>query len=255
MESECNKLQKDIAAFFLDDLDQRAQQALAAHLAACPRCRSEKESYARTFQELASAGDEPLPRHFFIYPQQPASNPWQLFRRMSPGWQTALASAVVLMLLFGTASLSRLQMRSDSSGWAISFGGGHLDTAAIKLEILDAARKEDEEAIAGWVRQVRGEISESHDRLTRQQQIQITEALARMDSQLTRRIKNSEGHVKDDTQMLVSDLYKIITQQRARDLEAINLRLDSTDANNAIKARQTTEILGTLLQVADLKLR
>jgi len=85
--------------------------------------------------------------------------------------------------------------------------------------------------------------------------MQLTAALARMDSQMTRRIQSSEGHVLDDTQVLVSDLYRVITQQRARDLEAINLRFDSTDANNAIKTRQTTEILGTLLQVADLKLK
>jgi hypothetical protein len=255
MNSRCSEHQKNIAALFLDDLDEREKQALEAHLATCSQCRSERESYARTMQQLASAGEEEIPRHFFIYPEESASNPWQLLRRMPVGWQTASACAVALMLFFGIAAISRLQIRSNPDGWTMSFGSSHFDAAALKREILEAAKRNNEEAMVGWRNEVRSELSQSQDKLTQQQQIQLTAALAKMDSQLTRRIQSSEGHVKDDTQVLVSDLYRAIAQQRARDLEAINLRFDSTDANNAIKTRQTTEILGTLLQVADLKLR
>jgi hypothetical protein len=255
MNSGCSEHQKNIAAHFLGDLGEQERQALEAHLATCSQCRSERESYARTMQQLASVGEEEIPRHFFIYPEESVSSPWQLFRRMPIGWQSALACAVALMLFFGIAAISRLQIRSNPDGWTMSFGGSYFDAAALKKEILEAARINKEEAMAGLVNEVRSELSQSHDKLTQQQQIQLTAALARMDSQLTRRIQSSEGHVKDDTQVLVSDLYRVITQQRARDLEAINLRFDSTDANNAIKTRQTTEILGTLLQVADLKLR
>jgi hypothetical protein len=61
--------------------------------------------------------------------------------------------------------------------------------------------------------------------------------------------------MRDDTQKLVSDMYRTVAQQRAQDLEAITLRFDSTEASNAIESRQTNEVLGTLLEVADLKLR
>jgi hypothetical protein len=255
MNSGCSEHQKNIAAHFLGDLDERERQALEAHLATCSQCRSEQEGYARTMQQLASVGEEEIPRHFFIYPEATVSNPWQLYRRMSVGWQTASACVVALMLFFGIAAISRLQIRSNPDGWTMSFGGSYLDAGALKKEILEAAKRNNEKAMVGWVNEVRSELSQSHDKLTQQQQIQLTAALARMDAQLTRRIKSSEGHVKDDTHTLVTDLYRVFTQQRARDLEAINLRLDSTDANNAIKTRQTTEILGTLLQVADLKLK
>ena len=48
---------------------------------------------------------------------------------------------------------------------------------------------------------------------------------------------------------------RVVSQERAQDLEAINLRFDSTDANNLIKTGKQNEILGTLLEVADLRLR
>jgi hypothetical protein len=255
MNSGCSEHQKNIAAHFLGDLGEQERQTLEAHLAICSQCRLEWDSYARTMEQLASAGAEEIPRHFFIYPEESVSNPWQLFRRMSIGWQSALACSAALMLFLGILAISRLQIRSDSSGWAISFRAGNIDTAALKQDILEAVERKSQDARAAWVHEVRSEFSRSCEKLTQQQQIQLMAALARMDSQMTRRIQSSEGHVKDDTQVLVSDLYRVITQQRARDLEAINLRFDSTDANNAIKTRQTTEILGTLLQVADLKLR
>jgi anti-sigma-K factor RskA len=151
--------------------------------------------------------------------------------------------------------ISRLHIRSDAGGWAISFGRSDFDAAAFKQDILTAAEKRNQESRIALIREMRSEIERSQTNLTQQQQVQLTATLARLDSRITGRIATSEGRVKDDTQKLVSDLYRVIAQQRAQDLEAINLRLDSTDANNAIKTRQTNEILGTLLQVADLKLR
>ena len=255
MKSECSEHQKRIAAFFLGDLTEGEKQELEAHFAACSHCRSERDSYVRVIQQLPSAGDEDIPHHFFVYPEERSSSPWQLFRQMRLGWQAVAVSAATLVLLLGIAAISRLQIRSDAGGWAISFGQSDFDVAAFKLDILTAAEKRDQESRITLIREMKSEIERSQTNLTQQQQAQLTATLAHLDSRITGRIATSEGRVKDDTQRLVSDLYRVIAQQRAQDLEAINLRLDSTDVNNAIKARQTNEILGTLLQVADLKLR
>jgi len=85
MNSGCSEHQKDIAAHFLGDLDESKKQALEAHLATCSQCRSEWESYTRTMEQLASAGEEEIPRHFFIYPEESVSNPWQLFHECRSG--------------------------------------------------------------------------------------------------------------------------------------------------------------------------
>jgi len=254
VKSECSEQQKRIPAFLLGDLGEKEKQELEAHLAACPLCRSERESYARTMQQLVSAHDEPVPHHFFVYPETRPLNPWQLFRQMQLRWQTAATCVLGLILLLGAAAVSRLQVRSDPGGWAISFGRNDIDPAALKRDILEAVDRKDQESRTSFIQEVRSEIARSDTNIM-QQQLQLTSALARVDSRIAQRIASSEGRVRDDTQKTVSDMYGMIAQQRARDLEAINLRFDSTDASNAIKARQTNEILGTVLQVVDLKLR
>jgi hypothetical protein len=255
MNSECNEHQKNIPALLLGDLTPQEKEKIEAHLATCSYCRSERESYTNTIHQLGTVGNEPVPRHFFIYPEERASNPWKLFRLMPLGWQAALASAAMLMFVVGMAAISRLQIQSNPGGWTISFGRADVDLAALKKDILNDAEKKNLEARSAWIQDVQNDISHSYDRLSRQQQAQLTDALIRMDSRVTGRITNSEGQVRDDTRKLVSDLYHVISQERAQDLEAVNLRFESSDANNAIKTRQQNEILGTLLQVADLRLK
>jgi hypothetical protein len=255
MKSECSEHQQKISAYCLGDVTGEEKQSLEAHLDSCSFCRSELESYERTMGRLASIEDEAVPRHFFVYPEVQAPGFWKLLGQMPLGRQTVLAGAATLLLFVGIAGLFRLQVRSDSTGWSVGFGKPGIDAAALKKEILNEAARKNREATMEWTAELRNEVSRSWNSLSKQQQAQFMEALARMDSQLNGRIRNSEGHVKDDTRLLVSDLYRAVSQQRAKDLDAINLRFDSTDAHNALKTRQTNEILGTLLQVADSKLR
>jgi len=255
MKSECTEHPSKIAAYCLGDVTKEEKQALEAHLAACSSCRSELEGYRRTIGTLALIEDEPVPRHFFVYPEEQAPGFWRLLRQAPIAWRTAMACAASLLLLVGLAGIFRFQVRADSTGWVISFGNPGVDSAMLRREILEAASQNNRQAKLEWAAELQNELSRSWTSLSKQQQAQFTAALARLDSRVTGRIKNSEGQVKDDTRMVVSELYRIVSQQRAKDLEAISLRLDSTDANNAIKARQTNEILGTLLQVADLKIR
>lgn len=255
MKSECSEHQKRIAAFFLGDLTEEEKQALDGHLATCSQCRSERDSYARAIHRLTSAGDEDVPHHFFVHPKETVSNSWQLFLGLQRRWQALAAGVFALILMFGAAAVSRLQIRSDSAGWSVSFGHNDADLAALKKEMIAAAEKANEQSRIAWIHEMRQEIEGSRMSLTKEQQVQLTTALARMDSRLAGRITTSEGQMRDETQKLVLDVYRAIAQQRDQDLEAINLRFDSTDVNNAIKARQTNEILGTLLQVADLKLK
>ncbi len=255
MKSECSEHQTKIAAYSLGDITNDDKQALEAHLATCSSCRSELEGYRHTISQLAAVEDESVPHHFFVYPEERVPAHWQLFHRIPLGWRAAFAAAAVFLLCVGLAGLTRLQVRADSSGWAISFGKPDIDATALKKEILAEAEKRNHEANVAWTAELRSEISRSWNSLSKEQQAQFTAALAQMDSKLTGKIRSSEGQAGDNARMLVSDLYRVVAQQRAQDLETINLRLDSTDANNAIKARQTNEILGTLLQVADLKYR
>jgi len=254
MKSECSECQKKIAALALGDLDDRERLPLEAHLEVCPHCRSEQEAYGRTAQRLTATADEDVPHHFFVYPEPQSMNLWQLFRSMPLPWQAAAAGLAMIVLLVSVSAISRLQVRSDASGWAISFGGNSVDTEALSKNILQAAARRQQETTLALIRDMKREIERSNTNLTLQQQARLTNALEHLDSRLSGRISSAEGQVREDTRILVSELYRTIARQRAQELELINLRIDSTEVNSAIRARQMDEILGTLLQVADASL-
>jgi hypothetical protein len=255
MKSDCGEHQKKLAAYALGDLSKEERLDIEGHLSTCPLCRSERESYARTIGQIACAGEEEIPHHFFIYQETQFSRPWQLFCRMQRRWQAVFAGAAAMILLLCIAAVSRLQIQSHSHGWSISLGRSHADPATLKKEILEAVEKKNQESRAAWAHEAHIEIARLQDTLTQQQKIQLAAAVAGMNSRITERIADSEGSVRNDTQKLISDIYRITAQQRVRDLEAINLRFDSADVNHAIESRQTSEILDTLLQVADMELR
>ena len=87
MKPECSEYQAKIGRFLLGDLTQKEQEALETHLVACPQCQSEQESYTRTLNLVQSVDNEPVPRHFFIQPEERALNLWELFRMLKPRWQ------------------------------------------------------------------------------------------------------------------------------------------------------------------------
>jgi hypothetical protein len=254
MKSECGKFQKNIPRSLLGDLTEEEKQAFEEHLATCPDCRSERESYLRTLDLIQSVEDESVPHHFFIRPQEEIRNPWQLFGRMTPLWKATVVAAAVLFFLIGFAAVSSLQIRSDSAGWAVSFGHNDIDVAALKQDILNTAEERSRQAITSWDQKVRSEMESTFTDLTQEQQNELLAALARVDSRLTGRLETTEARMKDDRQNLASEIYQTVARQRAEDLEIINLRFDSFEMNNAIKDRQTDAVLDTLVNVATLRL-
>jgi len=242
MKPECKEFQKNIARSILGDLPDDEIQSLEQHLATCPLCRSEKERYLQTLELLKSAEDEPIPRHFFVHPEEKNLGPWASFRLMKPRWQ-AMAAAIAAMFVL------------TSIGWGLSLTREEIDVAALKQDILAAVDQRNREARELWIQQVREEIERSGQSLTQQQQNDLKAALARLDSRFAVRLEASEGRAREDTQKMATGLYRTMTQQRAQDLRLINLRFDTIETRNALETRQTDAILGTLLQAADLRLK
>jgi hypothetical protein len=252
MKSKCSEYQKKIAESFLGDLSEADRQALEEHLKACSNCRSEQAGYAETLELLKSAGDEAVPRHFFLHEEEQVPNPWQLFCRMKPTLRATTAAVMALLLLVCVAGVSRLQIRPGSSGWALSFGG--TDIEALKADILKAAEEQNRGFLNTRIQEMSAEIEQSSAAAERQHREYVAAELSRLGSKLGKRVELVEGSMKTDTQDMVFDVYQTVSRQRAQDLGIMNLRFDAIEANNAIKARQTSDILGTLLQVAELRL-
>jgi hypothetical protein len=244
MEPKCSEYQTMIPRYLMEDLNAEERQSLEAHLAACPHCRDEQECYARTLQLMQSPDNEPVPHHFFVYPTERKLNPWEFFRLMKPYWQAAIATITVLFLMVNV-------------GWIISLSRDKFDVDALKKEILQTAEKKNSETRALWFQEVQTEIARAGANLTKQQKAELTTALARLDSHLIGRLTATESRIHLDTQTTAVNLYRNITQERTqertRDLNYINLRLDSIEVNNAHETRQTDAILNTLLQVAEIR--
>ena len=129
------------------------------------------------------------------------------------------------------------------------------DAAALKAEILRAAGETSRASISGYVQDLRAEIAGTRADLSQQQQIQLVSALDRLESRLNGRISASAEEVKAAGQGTSVNLYQAVSLQREQDLRAINTRLDTTIDTFQAKARQTDDILDTLLQIANLNLK
>jgi hypothetical protein len=242
MKPECSEYQAKIGRFLLGDLTQEEREALKAHLTACPQCQSEQASYTRTLNLVQSVNNEPVPRHFFIQPEEQALNLWELFHMLKPRWQTITVLFAGLFLLAGV-------------GGVVGFTRSSVDVTALKRNFLEAAEEQNRRTEENFLLKVRAEIARSRTDLTLQQKAELTAALDRMDSRMTGRLKLAEVRVRDDAQKMAVDVYRTVSQQRAQDLNFINIRFDGIEASSTLETRQNNAILNTLLQVAELKLK
>jgi hypothetical protein len=256
MISECSEWQKQIPRSLLGDLTADEQSSLDLHVSSCPSCRQEREHYAQTLRMLQSVTDEPVPRHFLVYPQEPSAKPWQLFQKMMPIWQAATVAVAALVLLVGTAAASRLQVRSDRGSWSISFGqsaaGPAIDLAALKADILRSAAEENRQANLAWVQDLRSEIARSRADLTQQQQAQLVTALTTLQSRLNSRITLAADDIRAGTQRSMIDMYQAVSLQRQEDLNGLNARLDSAVERSEARANRTDAVLSALLEALSL---
>jgi uncharacterized membrane protein len=242
MKPECSEYQAKIGKFLLGDLTQKEREALEEHLAGCPQCQSEQESYTRVVNLMQSIDNEPVPRHFFIQPEERALNLWELFRMLKPRWQ------VIAVLFAGLFLLTGL-------GGVVGFTRSSIDVAAIKTDFLKAAEEQNRRTAESFLQEVRTEIARSRTDLRQQQKAELTAALERLDSRMSGRLKLAEGSARNDAQKMAIDVYRTVSQQRAQDLNLINLRFDGIEASSTLETRQNDAILNTLLQVAELNLQ
>jgi hypothetical protein len=231
--AECSEYQKSIAGSFLGILNEQEQKDLDQHLAECPLCRAEKTQYEKAVNMLKKADDEPVPRHFFVHltEAEKESNLWRLFRSMKPRWQAATVSFFIVFLLLTAASASRLQVQASRGNFRVSFGE-RIDVEALKQEILK-------------------ETEARNSRLG----AEFAGVVASLDARLSGRMTLAENRVRLDAQKSLVDMYRLVSQQRAQDLGIINYRFEDVQTDSAIKTQQTNEILSTLLQEAELRLK
>ncbi len=255
----CSQHQQYIQRSLVDDLTPEEQLALNQHLAGCASCRAEHDRYGHALRQLQSYGEEPLPRHFFVYPEEVETKPWQLFRRLTPIWQIASASLAAILLMAGVAGAFHVQFRSDHGAWTLSFGRpvvqGFSDPASFKADILKTAEQKNQEAVLIWIQNLRDDLARTHADVTQEQKTQLVAALSSLETRLDNRIAVTADDTRTATQKSLVELYQMISQQHEQDLNVIDSRLKLDADSREVKTKQTDAILDTLIQVANLNLK
>jgi hypothetical protein len=266
MSEECMQYRNQIPRALLGDLNQGEQQRLDTHLAECSGCKQEHELYTNTVKQLRTVGDCPVPRHFFVYGANRSESPWQLFRRMSLGWQFGLASVALAMAVLGILTVARLQVRFEGSVMLVSFGNlpapianpmptSAVSSSALEARILRTADERTRKEILDWVRTLREEIAQGNRRLGQQQHAILETALANLETRTGNRIFETAQSIEARTEKSVSDLYTTVNLQRERDVNAFNDQLTRVAVNTETRSDQTDVILDALLQAAELRLK
>ena len=266
MNKDCRYFQEQIPKAMVGDLEAEEQPSLDAHLAECVACRQERELYSETLSQMRALEDVAVPRHFFVYPEERAANPWQLFRMMHPAWQGVAAAGLLVGVAFVALAVSQVHVRSKDGAWTIAFGNlpavspapapsPKIDTAALEARILQIVEEKNRKEKLEWVRTLRSEINRSHSTLTRQQQIVLENALAGLESRMGSRMEQTARSVEERNNSSIASLYQAVSQQRELDLAAMDRKLTGLAVSGEMKETQTNAILETLLQVAELRMK
>ena len=219
-----------------------------------------------TFQQLKSVGDEDVPRHFFVYPSEQKTNPWRSFRLMSPAWQGAIFSFMLLLSALSVLAASRLQVRAGNGALTFAFGKlpeqtlpqrtvPVMDPSKLESRILEIVEERSRKENLEWVRTLRSEIAQSQKGITQKQRVSLDTALASLEGRIVNHVESTARRLEERNDLSVANLYQTVSRQRERDQNAFDAKLARLVVSGEIKNKQTDAILETLLQVAELRLK
>ena len=261
MRSTCEEARNWVPRALMSDLAPAEEQALNFHLWECAACASEQRLYIDTLSQVRNLSDSPVPRHFFVYPDERGSSVMEFLRGLTPNWKLAASLVVGVVTVFVALVAVRFQFRSEQGVYSFSFGrplpvgvpakdpAVRIEALRMELTVLLEARSRTERA--EWMNALRREIKESNRYGARQQQ-QWNAALASLETRLNNRIEDSAVALTADLQQSTGNAFRVLQRQRQQDLALTRTRLEHLATRGELKDQETDEILSTLLQVARL---
>lgn len=266
MAATCSNYKSYIPRATLGDLSQEEQKALDQHLAECSPCNREHRMYAETVRLLRAEQDVPVPRHFFVYPDESHATPWHAFLRMPRAWQAATATVLLAFGLVSALAVARLQVRSEDGALVLGFGklperrpsapqAPQIDTSALESRILKIAAEKNRQDSLELLRTLRSEMARSNKTIGREQRALLELAINNAELRMGQLVTATAVNLEKKTDRSAQELYRKVSLERARDLAAVDNRINLLAINGEVKSTQTDAILTTLLQVAELRMR
>jgi Putative zinc-finger len=265
MELNCNTARNWIPKVLAGDLDSQSRSQLELHLQACRSCSKEQELYADTLEQLRCLSDVSAPRHFFVYPEERSSALMEFFRVARLRWLLAGLAGLILMVCAGLA-ISGLRFNVEEGVYSLSFGEPlpedsrisptrQADIATLKAELVRLLEARSQREREEWMNTLRREFRQTTRKMSRQQERQWNAALATLEARISDRMEDQSLALKASVDRSMGNLYQTLQSQRQQDLATTRSRLDQITALGELKDQETEEILSTLLQVAEFKVK
>jgi Putative zinc-finger len=265
MSMKCEDHRKRILEASIEDLSPEEHHALEAHLADCPSCAEERRLTLDIVQQLRSESDVAVPRHFFVSGEECRPTPWSLFQQMTLTWKAATAMTLLAVGVLAAMAVSSFQIRTQTDGVTLSLGKpaepqqstapSPVNVDSLKADILQALEEKSRQERLLWVQDTRKELALSSRRLTQKQQKSLEAALAELEARVNDRMITRDLALQANWKQSLGDLYGTIQVQRKRDLLATKNGIDRLAARGEVRSSETEAILGTLLQVAEYKMK
>lgn len=258
--TRCNQYRDLIPRALLDDLGNEERRLLELHVAECAACAQEQALFANTIQQLATAGDVPVPRHFFVYPEKGRHLLWQGFQRLAFGWKAAFAALLITLAVLAVANL---QVKTGKGGLTLTIGRTAetetvpaIDVSALKAELLQQIDARFRQEQVQQIKVLRDELARSdrNSELTRQQKRLLASALAELEARVSEHVLRTGVTLQAGVDRSLAEMYQAVQVQRRRDQSMIE-RLERVVFEGEMKDKETDAILDTLLQVAELRVR
>ncbi|MEW5976137.1 MAG: zf-HC2 domain-containing protein [Acidobacteriota bacterium] len=264
MKLSCQDQQNRIFDSLLGLLDAEEQQSLDAHLAECPHCLQERILTEQTVQQLRQEKDVPVPRHFFVYPEQSPSS-WKLLLQLSTAWKAAFGAGALAVVALAVLLATQAEVSYRAGTLQISFGRPveenlpapqpRVEAAALKAELLQSLQDNWQRERAEWIAAMQREVRRSSSRLSQRQQQLLAAAIGDLESRFSDRMSDTATALQSRTDQSLATMYKLLQGQRQNDVRILNERFNRLVAQGEIKKNETDEILATLLQVAEMKMK
>ena len=74
MKTTCEEVRDWVPRALMSDLAPGDERLLNAHLLECAACAGEQRLYVDTLSQVRSVSDVPVPKHFFVYPDERRSS-------------------------------------------------------------------------------------------------------------------------------------------------------------------------------------
>jgi hypothetical protein len=263
MKTPCAEMKNRIPLALLGELNPAEQIELETHLLNCSVCTAENASCAETYVQLRTISDVSTPRHFLVYPGEGRRSLKDFFCVLEPGWKLLFGGGLVGVFLLLALFLTRFQFRVENGVYSLSFGqpvpalstfskAREDEMKSQWMELLDARTRQDRQEFNTLVKQ---ELVNNSRGLSAQQKKEWQAALSQLEGRLTKQIDGTAAALHTGMRQSVFELYQTVQSQRLQDINRTRKQLDRLAYQEDQKDQETKEILATLLQVTDLKLK